>query len=75
MTEPARHNASHGLARYVPWRLLDHQDDAVTLQLVIYPQPGWPGTLQAQVTYRVDAAGLTVDVEAVNLGDNAIPFG
>jgi aldose 1-epimerase len=75
LTEPARHNATHGLARYVPWRLLDHQDDAVTLQLVIYPQPGWPGTLQAQVTYRVDAAGVTVEVEAVNLGDNAIPFG
>jgi aldose 1-epimerase len=75
LTEPARHNASHGLGRYLPWRLLDHQDDAVTLQLVIYPQPGWPGILQAQVTYRVDAAGLTVEVEVANLGDNSIPFG
>ena len=74
LTEPARHNASHGLARYVPWRLLDHQDDAVTLQLVIYPQPGWPGTLQAQVTYR-RCRGSTVDVEGSQLGDNAIPFG
>ena len=75
LTEPARHNASHGLGRYVPWRVLNHEDETVTLQLVIYPQPGWPGTLQARVTYRVDAGGLTVDVEVVNLGANAIPFG
>ena len=75
LTEPARHNASHGLGRYVAWRLLDHQDDTVSQQLVIYPQPGWPGTLQAQVTHRLDAAGLTVDVEVVNLGNNLIPFG
>ncbi len=75
LTEPARHNASHGLGRYVPWRVLDHQDETVTLQLVIYPQPGWPGTLQARVTHRLDAAGLTVEVEVVNLGVNPIPFG
>ena len=75
LTEPARHNASHGLGRYVPWRVLDHQNETVTLQLVIYPQPGWPGTLQARVTHRLDAAGLTVEVEVVNLGVDPIPFG
>jgi aldose 1-epimerase len=75
LTEPARHNASHGLSRYVPWRLLDHQEDAVTQQLVIYPQSGWPGILQAQVTHRLNAGGLIVDVEVVNLGNNAVPFG
>src|SRR5215207_1388491 len=51
LTEPARHNASHGLARYVPWRLLDHQRDSVTLEVTIFPQPGWPGVLLAQATY------------------------
>ena len=30
LTEPARHNASHGLARYVPWVLVDKKTDAVT---------------------------------------------
>jgi len=75
LTEPARHNASHGLARYVPWRLLDHQRDSVTLEVTIFPQPGWPGVLLAQATYQVDSTGLSVAVEAVNRGSGPIPFG
>ena len=43
LTEPARHNASHGLARHVPWVVTEHTTEAVTLAVTIYPQPGWPG--------------------------------
>jgi len=75
LTEPARHNASHGLARYVPWVLVEHQADAVTNRVRIHPQPGWPGTLEATITHRVSEGGLTVTVEATNLGDNELPFG
>jgi aldose 1-epimerase len=75
LTEPARHNASHGLARYVPWRLVDHQSDSVTLEVTIYPQTGWPGILLARANYRVSSDGLTVTVEAVNRGARPIPFG
>jgi len=75
LTEPARHNASHGLARYVPWRLLDHQSESVTQEVTIYPQTGWPGILTARATYRVGPDGLTVTVEAVNRGTGRIPFG
>lgn len=75
LTEPARHNASHGLVRYVPWRLLDQQADEVTLGIVVYPQPGWPGTLAVELTYRVGGDGLTVKVQAENVGAIAVPFG
>jgi aldose 1-epimerase len=75
LTEPARHNASHGLARYVPWRLIEHQTDAVTHEVTIYPQPGWPGVLTTGTTYRVGSEGLTVTVEAVNRGTGPVPFG
>jgi aldose 1-epimerase len=75
LTEPARGNASHGLARYVPWLLTDRTPDAVTNRVRIYPQPGWPGWLEASITHRVAADGLTMTVEATNIGDRDVPFG
>jgi aldose 1-epimerase len=75
LTEPARHNASHGLARYVPWVLIDKQADAVTNRVRIYPQQGWPGVLEATITHRVSESGLTVTVNAMNIGSAEVPFG
>ena len=75
LSEPARHNASHGLARYVPWVLVDKKMDAVSNRVRIHPQPGWPGTLEATITHQVDEAGLTVTVEATNVGSTELPFG
>ena len=75
LTEPARHNASHGLARYVPWVLVERQADTVVNRVRIHPQPGWPGTLEATITHRVGEEGLLVTVEATNLGNNELPFG
>jgi aldose 1-epimerase len=75
LTEPARHNASHGLARYVPWVLVEKKTDAVTNRVHIHPQPGWPGTLQAMITHRVGEDGLTVTVEATNMGAEELPYG
>jgi aldose 1-epimerase len=75
LTEPARHNASHGLARYVPWILVERHADTVVNRVRIHPQPGWPGTLEATITHRIGEEGLVVTVEATNLGDSELPFG
>jgi aldose 1-epimerase len=75
LSEPARHNASHGLVRYLPWVLTDRTADSVTNRVRIYPQPGWPGWLEATVTHAVSADGLTVTVSATNVGDQDVPFG
>ena len=75
LSEPARYNASHGLARYAPWVLVDKKPDAVTNRIRIHPQPGWPGTLEAMITHQVGADGLTVTVEATNIGAEELPFG
>ena len=75
LTEPARHNASHGLARYVPWVLVEHKADSVTNRIRIHPQPGWPGTLESTITHQLSQDGLTVTVEATNAGDVDLPFG
>ncbi len=75
LSEPSRHNASHGLARHVPWVLVEHQADRVVNRVRIYPQSGWPGTLEAVLTYRVGDDGLTATVMATNIGGTAVPFG
>jgi aldose 1-epimerase len=75
LTEPARHNAIHGLARYMPWVLIDKQPDAVSNRMRVYPQPGWPGVLEAIITHRVSDDGLTVTVQATNLSALELPFG
>lgn len=75
LTEPARHNASHGLTRYVGWTLVDHTEDRVVSSIRVFPQPGWPGTLEAEITYQLGPSGLVVEVRARNTGDRAFPFG
>jgi aldose 1-epimerase len=75
LTEPARHNASHGLLRHVPWTRIDLSEGAVVLRARAYPQPGWPGTVEATLRYSVSSAGLTVELHAANIGAHPIPFG
>jgi aldose 1-epimerase len=75
LSEPARHNASHGLARHVPWTVVDQTSDAVTLGVRIFPQPGWPGLLAAEIRHALGPDGLSVTVTARNAGSTDIPFG
>ncbi|GAA2173950.1 aldose 1-epimerase family protein [Agrococcus versicolor] len=74
ITEPALGNASHGLLRYSPYRVLEHDDASVLLQATIHPQPGFPFLLDTFVRYVVDESGLTVTHEAVNAGPTRAPW-
>jgi aldose 1-epimerase len=75
LTEPARHNAIHGLTRNVVWNLVDSTPDSVTQRVRIYPQSGWPGILEAEITHTLSEDGLLVSVGATNIGDTEVPFG
>lgn len=75
LSEPGRHNASHGLTRWVNWSLLDHDAASAIWGYTLHPQPGYPFLLELTVGYQVTAEGLTVDVTATNLGDDPAPFG
>ncbi|MVA75666.1 aldose epimerase [Auraticoccus sp. F435] len=75
LTEPHRHNAIHGLANWQPWRTVEHGESHLTQRIVVHPQLGWPGTVEATITHRLDADGLTVEVTATNTGPRDIPFG
>ena len=75
LTEPTRHNAIHGLARWMNWTAADHERDRVVMTLVLHPQPGYPFVLGLSVEYRVGAGGLSVATTATNLGDGPCPYG
>jgi aldose 1-epimerase len=73
--EVSRHNASHGLTRWLNWTLVSHTDNRVELQHVLHPRPGYPFTLKLDITYSVGPDGLSVQTRAHNLGQQALPFG
>ncbi|GAA3549422.1 aldose 1-epimerase family protein [Microlunatus spumicola] len=75
LSEPPRHNASHGLARYAPWTVVEHGDSHVVCTFTVLTQPGWPGVLEARLTYRLTEDGLHVTLEATNAGATEVPFG
>ena len=75
LTEPARHNAIHGLTRWLKWTAVVQAEDRVLMSLLLDPQPGYPFTLRFDVDYRLSGGGLTIRTTAKNLGRQAAPFG
>ena len=75
LTEPERGNAIHGLTRWSSWSAADHTPAGVTMRLRLFPQPGYPFTLDLEIAYALDEAGLTVRMAATNLGEEPCPFG
>lgn len=75
ISEVARHNASHGLVRWVNWELVAQTADSVEVRYRLHPQPGWPWYLDLGLVYRLGPEGLTVRVHAHNPGEEPVPFG
>jgi aldose 1-epimerase len=74
ITEPALHNASHGLVRWAAWSQEEHQDHSVSLTYRLMAQTGYPWTLDLRVVYDVSADGLTVTQSATNLAGSPAPY-
>jgi aldose 1-epimerase len=75
INEPARHNALHGLTRWMNWTLIDQAADHALLSLVLHPQEGYPFTLRFDVEYRLSAGGLSMRTTATNVGRDPAPYG
>jgi aldose 1-epimerase len=75
LTEPARHNASHGLTRWVPWALVDEGPGLLVLEYRLYGEPGYRHQLDLEVQYSLSEAGLTVAASATNIGTTDAPYG
>jgi aldose 1-epimerase len=75
LAEAATHTALHGLVNWVPWRLVSHDADAVTVRCHLPAQPGYPWTLSLRTRWQVGVDGLRVRHEATNRGRAPAPFG
>jgi aldose 1-epimerase len=77
LTEPARHNAIHGLTRWANWDRLDEGPGNGPSAVVghrLHGQPGYPHQLDLTVEYRITDR-LTVTARATNVGLSAAPYG
>ena len=75
LTEVARNSALHGLLRNTPYTADEVTDTSVTLSAPIFPQHGYPFTLQTSVRYELGPDGLVVTHRAVNVGTGTAPYG
>lgn len=74
LSEPKRHNASHGLARWVAWTVQEHTAHSVSLTYRLMAQTGFPWTLDLSVVYDLSADGLTVTQTAANTSAAPAPY-
>jgi aldose 1-epimerase len=73
LSEPEQHNAIHGLARWLTWDAVEHEESAVSLRCVVAPQPGYPWRLDITNRWSLDARGLTVVTTVRNDSGTAAP--
>ena len=73
ITEPVRGNALHGLLRHTPYQLVERTESAVTLRAGVFPQSGYPFTLDTTVRYTAVSDGLRVMHTVCNVGTACAP--
>jgi aldose 1-epimerase len=75
VTEPESGSALHGLVGRLPWEPVEQARSSVRLRRVLEPGPGYPFSLEVEADYRLDRAGLRVDLTATNTGRDSAPYG
>jgi aldose 1-epimerase len=75
LTEPARHNAIHGLANWARWTPVEQAADAITLQYELPAQVGYPWWLTLRTRWQISAEGLRCEQEVVNNSPTNAPWG
>jgi aldose 1-epimerase len=75
LDEPERRNAIHGLVRWADWVVGERAPERAVLEHTLYPTPGYPFALDLQIEYALGEDGLSVNVEATNIGDEPCPYG
>jgi aldose 1-epimerase len=75
LSEPAHHNAAHGLVRWQPWQAASVAADSVTLACRLSAQPGYPWSLALTTTWSVGPDGVRAEHSATNLAATPCPFG
>ncbi len=61
--------------RWRPWTMAEHGRGHVVLQTALLPSSGYPFSLELRILYELSGEGLTVSTTAVNVGEQACPYG
>jgi aldose 1-epimerase len=75
LTEPAKHNAIHGLLRWRPWQARDREPSRVVMSTRLHPMMGYPFALDVNVAYALEGDGLVVRATTTNVGEDPCPYG
>lgn len=75
INEHERGNAIHGLVSWLAWEVMAHSENSITQRVLLLPQPGWPGVCGCTVRTSLSDEGLTIEVDAMNMGRQPFPFG
>jgi aldose 1-epimerase len=75
LSEPEKRNAIHGLVRWDAWRVGERSESTVVMEHDLLAQDGYPFSLRVTVRYQLADEGLSVAIEAVNVGGDPAPFG
>jgi len=75
LDEPERRNAIHGLVRWSEWTVAARAPERAVLEHTLFPAPGYPFALDLQVEYALPEDGLSVHLEATNVGVEPCPYG
>jgi aldose 1-epimerase len=73
LTEPEKHNAIHGLVRWLGWELADRSAASVHLRATTWPQPGYPWPITVETLHVLDDDGLSVQMTMTNAGSTPAP--
>lgn len=73
--EATRNNALHGFSAQQIWDIDTTSSQAVTLVTNTGGVSGYPWQISLQVTYRVEADGVSVTLGATNKSETPAPFG
>ena len=76
VNEPETNTALHGLAVWLPWEVVRHDGNVITLAVAMPGSLGYPFPLDLEITYALDAeSGLSVRLIARNAGEVDAPVG
>jgi aldose 1-epimerase len=75
LSEPARHNAIHGLVNWGAWQLIEQSPESVTIGYDLPAQPGYPWSLRLRSRWSVGPDGLRAEHEVTNRSGDPAPFG
>ncbi len=74
LTEPERHNAIHGLTRWMNWQARQVDPSTVVMSLRLHPQEGYPFALELEIMYRLADSGLEARTTGRNVGGRPLPY-